>query len=281
MINVLQKGFYSTIQDLGRFGYQDYGVPYSGALDKQAAIVANTLLGNHENDAVLEITMTGPKLKFECDTLICLSGANMNPQINKQLIKNNKVFKVNKNDVLSFGKLDSGFRCYLAVLGGFKSEEIMNSRSMYHKITQQSTIKKGENLTIENTTFNYKTHHSNLRVNMSYIGKSTLEVYQGPEFKYLSASNQELLLRSNFTISKFNNRMAYQLEESLANKLDSIITSPVLPGTVQLTPSGKLIILMKDCQTTGGYPRVLQLSESAIQSLAQKLTGDKLQFKCL
>jgi allophanate hydrolase subunit 2 len=71
MIKVLQTGFYSTIQDFGRFGYQDYGVPYSGVMDTQAATIANALLGNHENDAVLEMTMTGPKLQFECDTLIC------------------------------------------------------------------------------------------------------------------------------------------------------------------------------------------------------------------
>ena len=281
MIKVLQSGFYSTIQDLGRFGYQDYGVPYSGVMDKQAATIANTLLGNHENNAVLEITMTGPKLKFECDTLICLSGASMNPQINKKYIPNNKIFNVKKDDVLSFGKLDSGFRCYLAVLGGFNAEMVMNSRSMYQNITQQSSIKKGDQLAIKNSTFNYKMHHSNLRVNTSYIDNLTLEVYRGPEFKYLSVSNQKKILSSRFTISKYNNRMAYQLEEVLANNLDSIITAPVLPGTIQLTPSGKLIILMKDCQTTGGYPRVLQLSESAIHSLAQKITGDKLQFKCL
>lgn len=281
MIKVLQKGFYSTIQDLGRFGYQDYGVPYSGVMDTQAAKIANALLGNHDNDAVLEMTMTAPKLQFECDTLICISGARMMPKINKKQIRNYKVFNIKQGDVLSFGKLDSGFRCYLAVLGGFKTEMIMNSRSMYSNITQQSTINKGDQLVIERTNFNYKMRYSNVRVNTSYIGNSTLEVYQGPEFKYLSVSSQKELLHSSFTISKFNNRMAYQLEESLANNLDSIITSPVIPGTVQLTPSGRLIILMKDCQTTGGYPRVLQLSESAIHTLAQKITGDKLQFRCL
>ena len=72
--------------------------------------------------------------------------------------------------------------------------------------------------------------------------------------------------------------MAYQLKEPLENELTSIITSLVLPGTVQLTPSGKLIILMRDCQTTGGYPRILQLSEDSINRLAQKFTGDKINF---
>ena len=73
--------------------------------------------------------------------------------------------------------------------------------------------------------------------------------------------------------------MAYQLQESLENSLEPILTSGVLPGTVQLTPSGKLIILMRDCQTTGGYPRVLQLKESAINILAQKYTGQQIRFK--
>ena len=75
--------------------------------------------------------------------------------------------------------------------------------------------------------------------------------------------------------------MAYQLEDPLKNSLQPIITSLVLPGTIQLTPSGSLIILMRDCQTTGGYPRILQLSEASINRLAQKSTGDKVRFELI
>jgi allophanate hydrolase subunit 2 len=90
-----------------------------------------------------------------------------------------------------------------------------------------------------------------------------------------------MLFKQEFTISKDNNRMAYQLDEIITNELGDIITSLVLPGTVQLTPSGKLIVLMRDCQTTGGYPRILQLSDNSIDTLAQKMTGQKITLQLL
>ncbi|MBT8302888.1 MAG: biotin-dependent carboxyltransferase family protein, partial [Bacteroidia bacterium] len=92
-------------------------------------------------------------------------------------------------------------------------------------------------------------------------------------------SSQDKLFNQEFTISNTHSRMGYQLNEFLENDLKSILTSHVLPGTVQLTPSGKLLVLMRDAQTTGGYPRVLQLSESAINLMAQKNTNDKISFK--
>ena len=102
MVNVLKSGFYTTIQDLGRVGFQEYGVPYSGVMDIGAASLANALLGNDESAAVLEMTMTGATVQFDCDTLICLSGANMNPKLNNGSISNNKAVRVKKHDILSF-----------------------------------------------------------------------------------------------------------------------------------------------------------------------------------
>ena len=109
---------------------------------------------------------------------------------------------------------------------------------------------------------------------------SEISVYQGPEFNFLSKKQQEEVFKTVFTVG-LNNRMAYQLQETIQNECPSIITSAVLPGTVQLTPSGKLIVLMKDCQTTGGYPRILQLDQKSIIKLAQKHTRDHIQFKKL
>lgn len=279
MVKVLKSGFYSSIQDFGRLGFQDYGVPYSGVMDRCAASMANALLGNNENEAVIEMTMTGAILQFECETLICLSGAHMNPKLNGLLIQNNKVTKVNKNDVLSFGKLESGFRCYLAIFAGFETEVIMSSRSMYKAITPKFHLQKGDNLTVRRCSFSKVKHHARLKIDNSYLNTSIIDVFKGPEFNLLSSEQQEKLLANPFTISKENNRMAYQLKEPLENNLDAIITSAVLPGTVQLTPSGKLIILMRDCQTTGGYPRVLQLKESSIDVLSQKFAGQTCYFR--
>lgn len=281
MIKVLKPGFYSTIQDVGRFGFQDYGVPYAGAMDAYAASVANMVLGNSKNDAVLEMTMTGPTLQFDCETTICLSGANISPMLNDVPIDINKAIHVVKNDVLSFGKLQSGFRGYLSVSGGFKTEKIMQSRSMFKGITERYVIAKGDQLTIKKNIEVLLNKNASIKFNNKYLHVNTVEVYKGPEFDKLSKHQQDVLLTQEFSISKDNNRMAYQLDQSLENTLDAIITSLVLPGTVQLTPSGKLIVLMRDCQTTGGYPRVLQLKESAMNIMAQKFMGNKVCFKLI
>ena len=281
MIKVLKPGLFSTIQDLGRFGYQEFGVPFSGVMDRQAGHLANVLLGNNVNDAVIEMTMTGVAIEFNSQTLICISGADMSPKLNDIPICNYKAIKVKSKDVLTFGKLENGFRTYLAVLAGFKTELYMKSRSMYKGISLSSQLKKGDHLKI--VEFDRLTSDKNavLKVNVNYIINQDIEVFKGPEFDLLSAKQQSKLVNESFTISNTNNRMAYQLKESFENNLDAIITSPVLPGTVQLTPSGKLIILMRDCQTTGGYPRVLQLKNTAIDALSQKFTGNNIAFKMI
>lgn len=281
MVKVIKAGLYSTIQDSGRFGYQNYGVPYSGFMDVYSASMANVLLGNDEHAAVIEMTMTGPTLKFSCDSSICISGADISPKLNENRIKLNKPIPVKSGDIVSFGKLVFGFRGYLAVLGGFKTEKAMNSYSMYQGITKQSMLLKNDDLLIDTSLKDFDKKHASIKVSKTHFITEHIEVFKGPEFQKLSKEQQDLLFSKYFTISKENNRMAYQLAESLDNNLQPIITSLVLPGTVQLTPSGKLIVLMRDCQTTGGYPRVLQLKEASINILAQKFTGDAIHFSLI
>ena len=281
MVKVINPGFYTTVQDLGRFGYQDYGVPISGVMDCYSARFANALLNNNENDAVLEITMTGPTLQFHNYTSICISGVDMSPELNSLSIKLNSAIAVKPNDILSFGKLKYGFRSYLAVAGGFQSEIRLNSRSMYRNVTSRFKIEANDELTIKEIVPKVSDKHASLKFNSEMFTSNSIEVFKGPEFELLSSSQQERLFNQEFTISNLYDRMAYQLEESFKNNLEPIITSLVLPGTVQLTPSGNLIVLMRDCQTTGGYPRVLQLSEASINALSQKFKGHSIRFKLL
>lgn len=281
MVKVLQTGFFTSVQDLGRFGYQQYGVPYAGVMDERAALIANLLLGNAKNNAVLEFTMTGPKLQFLCTTKICISGGDFQPKLNSIPINNNSVIVVKEDDILSFGAKKSGFRGYIAVLGGFLTDVVMKSRSMFKNVTQHQTIQKNLLLPIKNALTIKKQSNASLAVNNVYLEEKIITAHKGPEFHKLTIQQQKKLLNTVFTVSKNNSRMAYQLTELLPNTLEPIITSVVLPGTVQLTPSGQLIILMRDCQTTGGYPRVLQLSNTAINILAQKFTGDELVFSLI
>ena len=277
MLKFLKSGFYTTLQDFGRFGYRDIGVPVSGVMDELSVKKANILLENKNEDAVLEITMTGPTLIFELPTYICLSGAKLSPTLNNEPIENYKVIKVEAGDILSYGKLESGFRSYLAVKGGFQGENRLGSYSQYNPVTVKKCFKDGDEITYAQIK-HYEPVISELKLE-SHLNNDTIEVFRGPEFSLLTDAQLAALFSKDFTISKKNNRMAYQLEQEIESHSYSMLTSGTLPGTVQLTPAGRLIILMKDGQTTGGYPRVLQLSEASISTLAQKKFGDTISFK--
>ena len=278
MIKVLKPGICTTIQDLGRFGYRSQGVPVSGSMDSISAGFANALLNNNANDALIEITLSGPKLLFTELTNIVLTGAEMSPLLNDEPIQNYRIYKVVDGDILSFGELKKGLRCYLAVHGGLDSDTVLNSKSYYEDITSQWCLKKNDVLSYRSGVNEIENHESNIKNMSPFYDTNTLEVFKGPDLALFSSKEQEKILSSTYTVSKDNNRMGYQMEEISVEHDKSIITSPVLPGTVQLTPAGKLIILLKDAQTTGGYPRVLQLTEKSISILAQKNVGNKLHL---
>lgn len=279
MIKVLNAGFYSTIQDFGRVGFQEYGVPYSGVMDRESAILANVLLGNNENEAVIEMTMTGAKLLFKTITYIAITGADMSPKLNGKPVSLNKIIDIKPDDVLSFGALSTGLRCYLAVIGGLNTQVVMGSKSMYQNITKQVRLQKNDDLLLNESARVKTQHYASIKFDNFYATSNVIDVFKGPEYDKLLKVQQNELCSKLYTISKDNNRMAYQFEDLLSNSLEPIITSVVLPGTVQLTPSGKLIVLMRDCQTTGGYPRVLQLHETGISVLSQKMAKQKVCFK--
>lgn len=281
MIRVLSPGIYTTIQDLGRSGVGSYGVPSSGAMDQFAAQLGNYLLQNESTAAVLEITFGGCKLAFEEATAICITGADFSPQIDGKNVKQQMVVWVQKGSVLSFGKRMYGVRTYVAVSGGFQTERVLGSRSMYKGITSAHLITKGMQLTIGKTQRSVTSNHASVKVNKMHFQSQVISCFKGPEFEWLSKEQQRILLTQEFTISPDHSRMGYRLEEEVVNDLPSMLTAAVLPGTVQLTPSGKLIVLMRDCQVTGGYPRVLQLSEEAINCMAQKATADTIQFQII
>lgn len=279
MLKVVKSGFYTTIQDSGRFGYRAFGVPISGSMDSYSSHYANSILGNDRDCAVLEITMSGPELHFQEPTQIAIAGADLTPKLNGKLISNNQVIDIKFNDVLSFAGLRNGLRCYLAIKGGLQSEVYLGSRSMYNTISESDTINVGEEIYYEKSPSNSIKTYSNLKYDYDLLSTKILEVENGPEYNELPQELKNKLSKLQFKVSKFNNRMAYQLEPLMSNTIETILTSPVLPGTVQLTPNGNLIILMRDCQTTGGYPRVLQLTERSLNIISQKRQGEKIFFR--
>jgi len=278
-ILILSDSLQTSVQDLGRKGYRSFGVPISGTMDKYSAILANKLLNNDEDLPVLEITMTGPKIMFEDHTLFVLTGADLSPELNGEPIQMNHAYSVRTSDVLSFGKMNLGVRAYLAVKGGFLTEKIMGSYSMYDGITPKGKVNKGDRLKIASYESELEITTSKLKVKPSHFTTKKLEVTKGPEYNRLTKKQRDKLFSMTFKIDPLCNRMGYQLKNKFpALKNNEIITSITIPGTVQITPSGKLIVMMRDCPTTGGYARILQLTDMAINQLAQKRENDRFKF---
>ncbi len=278
-ITIQQAGFYTTIQDKGRLGVAHIGVPESGVMDTKALQIANALINNPENTAVLEYTLIGPIIRFDCERHFIITGAITEATLDGQPIKNHKVYLASKGQILKLSKITKGCRGYLSIAGGILSTQVLNSRSMYVPITRNATITKGTQLSIGKSNYGTtKGARLGSHNTTTYLTETVLKVYKGPEYDLLPVSESVNSNEETYTISKLWNRMAVQLEETLTHTIPSIQTGPVLPGTVQITPAGRIIILMKDCQTTGGYPRIFQLSEDAINILAQKKQGDIISF---
>jgi biotin-dependent carboxylase-like uncharacterized protein len=279
MIKVIASGLHSSLQDLGRFGHRNCGVPVSGAMDLRSASNANAMIGNDPNATVLEFMASGPVLEFHEAAVIGISGAIFSPKIDGNEVGMNTSIQVKEGSTLSFGSPSKGLRAYLAIKGGFTPEIMLSSSSYYLGVTKEGQLKKNDILHFDQSDKrSSKTNRSKAKTDLQF-DSNEIEVFKGPEFELLPESIQNKLKSTSFTIDTRSNRMAYWLEHSEDISAKDIITAPVQPGTVQITPVGKVIVLMRDAQTTGGYARIFQLSKNAIDLLAQKRSGEIVSFK--
>jgi biotin-dependent carboxylase-like uncharacterized protein len=279
MIDVLVGGTFSVLQDEGRFGFRKFGIPIAGAMDAHSARFANRLIRNSDYAPVLEFVGQGPVLRFNFQALISIQGAKFSVRVNDELIDVSYPHSIKVGDQITLGTATEGVYGYLAIQGGFLAPSVLGSVSFYDGITPIERIRKGDKLLYD---LNWKKSNEvvDLAENLEKINYSDsfLTVMKGPEFDELCDQTRFLLANDQFIISTEINRMGYRLTGNEALKGSEILTSPVQPGTIQLTPSGQLIVLMKDGQTTGGYARILQLSETSLSKLAQKRPGDIIKF---
>lgn len=282
-IETIRPGLYSSIQDMGRTHFLSYGVPIGGAMDRYAHKLANLYLQNEEDAATLEMTFVGPELQFSSETEIVITGADLSPKLNGQPVSNSVVIQIKAEDILSFGSARSGVRAYLGIKHGFKTLVRLGSRGWTIGITPNSRLEEGMKLTYVTSAFHLKNTDvgdtNAIVAEREFNMERPVGVFRGPEFHLLTAGQQAALLEGVFTIGKASDRMGIQLDGQMENNLEPIITGPVLPGTVQLTPSGRLIVLMRDCQTTGGYPRILQLTNRGLDHMAQKTMGKEVSWQ--
>lgn len=278
-VEIITAGVYSTIQDDGRFGYRNQGVPVSGFMDSISANLANSMLNNPSGSAVIESTILGPSLRFGQNTYIVICGAKCDAKLNQQSVTCNTVTKVEAGDVLSMGRIYNGRWTYLAVADGFKTEKVLGSRSYYKGVTKNDRLQRGFTIKLSDCSrvINNRAHIQPMKSEKANL----IDVYEGPDFVMLDEVGRKALFAGSFKISDLCNRMAYKLQTYTKMMAPEIITSAVQPGTIQMTPAGELIVLMKDCQTTGGYSRILQLNESSINRLAQMTESQEIFFRLI
>ena len=276
---VIKPGIYATLQDQGRFGFRAYGVPLSGAMDSVAHLYANALIGNTQNAATIECTMGGMVLQFKKDTHIALTGGGAGA-INGSDIPLYQRHAVYENDVLEIRYNHQGIRTYIAVQGGFAAENIMNSRSTCPMAGIGMPLKKDTGLRFgKDFSTAIKKIEENLPSRVVASAKS-IRVCPGPEYDWMTADSARQMHTQKFTLTNRCDRMGYHLqaEPLFLNKPREMLSSAVTKGTIQLTPNGQLIILMSDCQTTGGYPRVGQIAAVDLPLVAQWSPGETVAF---
>lgn len=297
-ILVLKPGLLSSIQDLGRLGYQRHGIIVSGAMDSFAMRIANLLVGNKISEAVLEITLTGPTLQFNEDTIISICGADLNPMIEGVEVPIWCTIGVRQRSVLSFQSYKNGCRVYLAVAGGFDVGEVLGSKSTYLRAKfgglYGRALKTKDILPLNNPSkisLNSKiSKHDAFVVYPWHLSQAILPKYQspfeirtlaGPQYAYFSKKDIETFFNQSYEISSQSDRMGYRLKGeplSLTNE-NAMISEAVAFGSVQVPADGQPIVLLADRQTIGGYPKIAQVASVDLALIAQAKPGDQVKFK--
>jgi len=310
-ITLLSNGILTTVQDLGRHGARRFGINPGGAMDTKAARLINILLGNDENEAVLEMHFPAPKIQFEDAAVFALGGAEFGAKLGGREAQNWRPYFAEKGSTLSFIKKQAGARCYLSVKGGFAIEKWLGSSSTNLKAQvggfegralkkddrvefrrqetengRQGRVAGGQTKTQDqslktqgqNSQFSFRISSSLVPI---YSPFPTVRVIAGAEFELLTPEAKTSFTAQNFTIGLQSDRMGFRLEgEPL--KLETpheFISSAVSFGTVQLLPDEQLIVLMADHQTTGGYPRLAHIISEDLPLAGQLGAKDGIGFK--
>jgi biotin-dependent carboxylase-like uncharacterized protein len=284
VFNVLNPGFFTTIQDLGRYGFLKYGVPISGAMDTFSLTAANLIVGNNPNDAGLEITLVGPELQALSNTQIAISGGAISPKINGENVPMWQTLNIQEGDTLSLGKMESGCRAYLAIRGGINTPLVLGSRSTYIRGgfggIDGRQLKTGdviERFDVQGLEFEYKMSEELVP---QFTNHFRAHVVLGPQDDMFTEKGVSTLLSSQYKVTLEADRMGYRLEGLLIEhkgKAD-IVSDALLPGAIQVPKNGKPIVIMRDAQTTGGYSKIAVIASFDLSALGQAKPNDTVEF---
>jgi antagonist of KipI len=284
MFLILRPGLLTTVQDLGRWGYQGMGIPVAGPMDVYSHRYANRLVGNEEQAAALEITLTGPEIVVGGAAVCAVTGARFHMTVDDVQVALDTPFEVGPGTRLRFGARGAGARATLAVRGGFLVAPVHGSRatSLVSRMGPFGgrALRAGDKLPVGYTDRRWPLAQPGACLPMA-DGGATLRVIEGPHADRFDRSAFELLYGSRFTVTPASNRMGYRLE---GPALQPLVTTELLSdatpiGSLQVPSSGQPILLMADRQTTGGYPKIGTVIAADLPCAGQLAPGDWIEFR--
>ena len=288
ILEILTPGPLTTVQDHGRFGFGQYGVPPSGAVDSFSLRMGNLLVGNAENEASLEITVIGPKIIVLIDVIIAITGADLQPKVNETPLEMWRSHILKKGDVLSFKGPKSGCRAYLAIGGGISVQTIMGSKSTNLAAQfgglEGRPLRKGDIISSDSPALHLKAVGRSLdkTLILSYTKDQVLRVISGPQDDHFSTKAREIFLGSPFHVTSQSDRTGIRLTgphiETRKDLKESIISEGVVPGTIQIPGDAQPIIILGET-VTGGYRKVATVISADLPLLGQLKPGDTVNFR--
>jgi antagonist of KipI len=288
---VERAGFLTSVQDLGRTGFREFGVSSGGALDSFALRVANLLVGNDEDAAGLEITLGGLQLRFEDECVVAWCGGEFDARAKSTALPAGHAAHVQVGEELKFGHPQIGCRAWLAISGGIDVSAVLGSRSTDLRAQfggfEGRTLRDGDQLPLgkvrrsqaaatEGISSRTAPHDWILPAKRDPV----LRFVRGVDWHRFNASTLQRLTNDAFTVSLDSDRMGVRLDGLELKRVDEsdLISEAVAPGTIQVPPSGKPILLLGDCQTIGGYPKIAHVITVDLGMAAQLRAEDNVRF---
>lgn len=285
-ILIRKSGFLSSIQDLGRYNYQDIGVSPCGAMDERSLMIANILVGNDKNDAVIETTMMGPEIEFKEDNIFAVTGGKLELKLNNEQIEMYKEIQAKKGDILSFGFMKEGCRNYIAFKGGLAVNKIMDSYSTHIRggfggLNGRKLI-DGDEIGFR-APFKEKYDYQFKQVEPEDMpGKEVkIRVILGPEEEQFTRKGIETFISSPYKIGFDSDRMGYRMSGEVVEHTGdgNVISSVSSFGTIEIPGNGQPLILMADRPTMGGYAKLGTVISVDLSVLAQCRPNSKIYFE--
>ena len=282
MIHVLQPGLFTTVQDSGRWGYQRFGIPVAGPMDRVAHRLANLIVGNRPSCATLEVTLAGPRLEFERDLLFSVAGAEFELFLHGARVSMSTAHAARRGQCLAFGRRRQGARAYVAVAGGIDVPCVLGSRAT-HVASRMGgvggrALAAGDVLTVGDGVA--RRVQVGGRRTLAAAAPRRVRVLPGPDDDRFGAVGAELLAAADYRVGAASDRMGYRLEgRALEQTGPELLSCAVPSGAIQVPPSGEPIVLMADRPTSGGYPRIGTVITADIPVVAQLAPADRIAFE--